>query len=64
LIHVELEILEKTQISCGLQADASQTDMLNAANQLNLFNFQPDISVKNVKRTQSRPNIALLEAKG
>jgi hypothetical protein len=36
---LSVSAFEKTQISCALQADASQIDMLNAANQLNLFDF-------------------------
>ena len=43
-LHTCLQILsvsvfEKTQLSCALQADPSQTDLLAAANQLNLFDF-------------------------
>ncbi len=34
-----VSVFEKTQISCALQADASQADLLDAANQLNLFDF-------------------------
>ena len=34
-----VSVFEKTQISCALQADASQIDLLDAANQLNLFDF-------------------------
>jgi NAD(P)-dependent dehydrogenase (short-subunit alcohol dehydrogenase family) len=36
---LSVSVFEKTEISCALQADASQTDMLDAANQLNLFDF-------------------------
>jgi Domain of unknown function (DUF4372)/Transposase DDE domain len=36
---LSVSVFEKTQISCALQADASQTDMPDAANQLNLFDF-------------------------
>jgi hypothetical protein len=36
---LSVSVFEKTEISCALQADASQTDMPDAANQLNLFNF-------------------------
>ena len=36
---LSVSVFEKTQISCALQADASQADMLEAANQLNLFDF-------------------------
>ena len=34
-----VSVFEKTQISCALQPDASQIDLLDAANQLNLFDF-------------------------
>ncbi len=34
-----VSVFEKTQISCALQPDASQIDPLDAANQLNLFDF-------------------------
>jgi hypothetical protein len=36
---LSVSVFEKTEISCALQADASQTDMPDAANQLNLFDF-------------------------
>jgi hypothetical protein len=36
---LSVSVFEKTEISCALQADASQIDMPDAANQLNLFNF-------------------------
>ena len=36
---LSVSVFEKTQISCALQADASQTNLPNAANQLNLFGF-------------------------
>ena len=36
---LSVSVFEKTQISCALQADASQTELLDAANQLNLFDF-------------------------
>lgn len=36
---LSVSVFEKTQISCALQADASQIDLLAAANQLNLFDF-------------------------
>ena len=36
---LSVSVFEKTQISCALQADAFQTDLPNAANQLNLFDF-------------------------
>ena len=36
---LSVSVFEKTQISCALQADVSQTEMLDAANQLNLFDF-------------------------
>ena len=36
---LSVSVFEKTQISCALQADASQADLLDAANQLNLFEF-------------------------
>ena len=36
---LSVSVFEKTQISCALQADASQADLLHAANQLNLFDF-------------------------
>jgi Domain of unknown function (DUF4372)/Transposase DDE domain len=36
---LSVSVFEKTQISCALQADVSQTNMPDAANQLNLFDF-------------------------
>jgi hypothetical protein len=36
---LSVSVFEKTQISCALQADASQIDLLDDANQLNLFDF-------------------------
>ena len=36
---LSVSIFEKTEVSCALQPDASQTDLLDAANQLNLFDF-------------------------
>ena len=36
---LSVSVFEKTEISCALQPDASQTDMPDAANQLNLFDF-------------------------
>ena len=36
---LSVSVFEKTQISCALQADRSQSIELPAANQLNLFNF-------------------------
>ena len=36
---LSVSVFEKTQISCALQLDASQTELLDAANQLNLFDF-------------------------
>jgi hypothetical protein len=36
---LSVSIFEKTQISCALQADPSQTNPLDTANQLNLFDF-------------------------
>jgi len=36
---LSVSVFEKTEISCALQADASQTDTPDAANQLNLFDF-------------------------
>ncbi|QHE84682.1 IS4 family transposase [Hydrogenophaga sp. BPS33] len=36
---LSVSVFEKTEISCALQADASQTDMPDAVNQLNLFDF-------------------------
>jgi hypothetical protein len=34
---LSVSVFEKTQLSCALQADLSQTDPMNAAKQLNLF---------------------------
>jgi hypothetical protein len=36
---LSVSVFAKTQISCALQADASQTDLPDVANQLNLFDF-------------------------
>ncbi len=36
---LSVSVFEKTQISCVLQPDASQIDLLGSANQLNLFDF-------------------------
>ena len=36
---LSVSVFEKTEVSCALQTDASQTDPLDAANQLNLFDF-------------------------
>ena len=36
---LSVSVFEKTQISCALQPDASQINLLDAANQLNLFDF-------------------------
>ena len=36
---LSVSVFEKTQLSCALQADATDLEMPNAANQLNLFNF-------------------------
>jgi hypothetical protein len=36
---LSVSVFEKTQLLCALQPDPSQIDPLNAANQLNLFNF-------------------------
>jgi len=36
---LSVSVFEKTEISCALQADASQTDLPNVANQLNLFDI-------------------------
>ena len=41
---LSVSVFEKTEISCALQADAAQIDVPSSANQLNLFNFQPDSS--------------------
>mgnify|MGYP000904965051 CR=1 FL=1 len=36
---LSVSVFEKTPLSCALRADATEFDMPNAANQLNLFNF-------------------------
>jgi len=36
---LSVSVFEKTELSCALQPDASQTEPLDAANQLNLFDF-------------------------
>jgi len=36
---LSVSVFEKTQLSCALQADLSQSDPTDLANQLNLFNF-------------------------
>jgi IS4 transposase len=36
---LSVSVFEKTQLSCALQADLSLSDLPDAANQLNLFNF-------------------------
>ena len=36
---LSVSVFEKTEVSCALQPDASQIDLLDAANQLNLFDF-------------------------
>jgi len=36
---LSVSVFEKTQISCALQADEPETDLLDTANQLNLFDF-------------------------
>jgi len=36
---LSVSVFEKTEISCALQPDASQIDLLDTANQLNLFDF-------------------------
>jgi hypothetical protein len=36
---LSVSVFEKTQLSCALQADLSQVDQSDAANQLNLFEF-------------------------
>jgi hypothetical protein len=36
---LSVSVFEKTEISCALQVNASQIDLLAAANQLNLFDF-------------------------
>ena len=36
---LSVSVFEKTEISCALQADASQIDLPDAASQLNLFDF-------------------------
>lgn len=36
---LSVSVFEKTEVSCALQADASQTVLPDAANQLTLFDF-------------------------
>jgi hypothetical protein len=36
---LSVSVFEKTELSCALQADPTQIDPLDAANQLNLFSF-------------------------
>ena len=36
---LSVSVFEKTELLCALQADASQIEPLDVANQLNLFNF-------------------------
>jgi hypothetical protein len=36
---LSVSVFEKTEVSCALQADASQTDLPTVANQLNLFDI-------------------------
>jgi transposase len=36
---LSVSVFEKTQLSCALQADASQIDLSDVDNQLNLFEF-------------------------
>jgi Domain of unknown function (DUF4372)/Transposase DDE domain len=36
---LSVSVFEKTQLSCALQADATKSDPLDVANQLNLFDF-------------------------
>ena len=36
---LSVSVLEKTQLSCALQANSADSDMPTSANQLNLFNF-------------------------
>ena len=36
---LSVSVFEKTQLSCALQADATDLEMPSVANQLNLFNF-------------------------
>ncbi len=36
---LSVSVFEKTEVSCALQADASQIDLPSIANQLNLFDF-------------------------
>jgi len=36
---LSVSVFEKTQLSCALQADGTELELPNAANQLNLFNF-------------------------
>jgi hypothetical protein len=36
---LSVSVFEKTEVSCALQPDASQTDLPDGANQLNLFDI-------------------------
>ena len=36
---LSVSVFEKTEVSCALEADASQTDLLDTVKQLNLFDF-------------------------
>ena len=36
---LSVSVFEKTKVSCALQPDASQIDLLDTANQLNLVDF-------------------------
>jgi len=36
---LSVSVFEKTELSCALQPDAPQINMLDRANQLNLFDF-------------------------
>jgi len=36
---LSVSVFEKTEVSCALQANASQIDLPSAANQLNLFDI-------------------------
>jgi hypothetical protein len=36
---LSVSVFEKTQLSCALQPDASQMELSDSANQLNLFDF-------------------------
>ena len=36
---LSVSVFEKTELLCALQADGSQREPIDAANQLNLFNF-------------------------